>query len=220
MGNWPWPVWWFLLRFWFCCLFCLVWACSGVFIPHHQVAFPFLQFTAATPEDDNKYKRNSESETNSPYIVVGTFEGLCPSNTFAGLPDTPSLEGAYEHGLLDGNLGQMASFQSTYKSTLRIEVWGPWGPSLPLPRKGFIAGTQHLPHKRKHKTTRSQSQPMQRMPMKKLRRKRMTSMWRRRGKDASPFDKASCSEPKTDMLPGVRATNMRLSPNGSSWDWQ
>ena len=47
---------------------------------------------------------------------------MCPSNTFAGLPDTPSLEGAYEQGLLDGNLGQMASFQSTYKSTLRIEV--------------------------------------------------------------------------------------------------
>ena len=59
-----------------------------------------LQFTDATPEDDNKYKHNSESETNSPYIVVGAFEGLCPSNTFAGLPDTPSLEGAYEHGLL------------------------------------------------------------------------------------------------------------------------
>ena len=63
-----------------------------------------LQFTDATPEDDNKYKHNSESETNSPYIVVGTCEGLCPSNTFAGLPDTPSLEGAYEQGLLDGNL--------------------------------------------------------------------------------------------------------------------
>ena len=81
-----------------------------------------LQFTDATPEDDNKYKRNSESETNSPYIVVGTFQGLCPSNTFAGLPDTPSLEGAYEQGLLDGNLGQMASFQSTYKSTLSTTV--------------------------------------------------------------------------------------------------
>ena len=81
-----------------------------------------LQFTEATPEDDNKYKHNSESETDSPYIVVSTFEGSCPSNTFAGLPDTPSLAGAYEQGLLDGNLGQMASFQSTYKSTLRIEV--------------------------------------------------------------------------------------------------
>ena len=81
-----------------------------------------MQFTDATPEDDHKYKHNSESETNSPYIVVGTFEGLCPSNTFAGLPDTPSLKGAYKQGLLDGNLGQMASFQSTYKSTLRIEV--------------------------------------------------------------------------------------------------
>ena len=111
-----------------------------------------LQFTEATPEDDNKYKHNSESETDSPYIVVSTFEGSCPSNTFAGLPDTPSLAGAYEQGLLDGNLGQMASFQSTYKSTLRIEVpvWPeirqavlppaqaqrllePWGPSLPLP---------------------------------------------------------------------------------------
>jgi len=94
---------------------------SGCTFP--EVELPGGQSSqAATPEDDNKYKRNSESETNSPYIVVGTFEGLCPSNTFAGLPDTPSLEGAYEQGLLDGNLGQMASFQSTYKSTLRIEV--------------------------------------------------------------------------------------------------
>ena len=41
-----------------------------------------LKFTDVTPEDDTKYKHNSESETNSPYIVVGTFEGLCPSNTF------------------------------------------------------------------------------------------------------------------------------------------
>ena len=81
-----------------------------------------LNFTDVTPEDDTKYKHNSESETNSPYIVVGTFEGLCPSNTFASFPDTPSLEGAYEYGLLDGNLGQMVSFQDTYKSTLRIEV--------------------------------------------------------------------------------------------------
>ena len=81
-----------------------------------------LKFTDVTPEDDTKYKHNSESETNSPYIVVGTFEGLCPSNTFASLPDTPSLEGAYEYGLLDGNLGQMVSFQDTYKSALRIEV--------------------------------------------------------------------------------------------------
>ena len=81
-----------------------------------------LHFTDATPEDGKKYKHNSESEANSPYIVVGTYEGVCPSNTFTGLPDTPKLAGAYEYGLLDGNLGQMASFQSTYKSTLRIEV--------------------------------------------------------------------------------------------------
>ena len=38
-----------------------------------------LQFTDATPEDGKKYKRNSESETNSPYIVVGAFESVCPS---------------------------------------------------------------------------------------------------------------------------------------------
>ena len=81
-----------------------------------------LHFTDVTPEDGKKYKHNSESETNSPYIVVSTYEGVCPSNTFAGLPETPNLAGAYEYGLLDGNLGQMASFQSTYKSTLRIEV--------------------------------------------------------------------------------------------------
>ena len=66
--------------------------------------------------------KNSESEADSPHIVVGTYEGVCPSSTFAALPDTPRLAGACEYGFLDGNLGQMASFQSTYKSTLRIEV--------------------------------------------------------------------------------------------------
>ena len=76
-----------------------------------------LLFTEITPEDGKEYKHNSESETNSPYIVVGTYECLCPSSTFAGLPHTPNLAGAYEQGLLDGNLGQ-----STYKSILRIEV--------------------------------------------------------------------------------------------------
>ena len=81
-----------------------------------------LLFTEITPEDGKEYKHNSESETNSPYIVVSTYECLCPSSTFAGLPHTPSLAGAYEQGLLDGNLGQMVSFQSTYKSVLRIEV--------------------------------------------------------------------------------------------------
>ena len=81
-----------------------------------------LRFAEIAPEEGKEYKRNSESETNSPYIVVGTYECPCPSSTFAILPQTPSLAGAYEQGLLDGNLGQMVSFQSTYKSILRIEV--------------------------------------------------------------------------------------------------
>ena len=81
-----------------------------------------LLFTEIAPEEGKEYKHNSESETNSPYIVVGTYECPCPSSTFAFFPQTPSLAGAYEQGLLDGNLGQMVSFQSTYKSTLRIEV--------------------------------------------------------------------------------------------------
>ena len=81
-----------------------------------------LLFSEATPEEGKEYKHNSESETNSPYIVVGTYESACPSNTFATLPTTPKLASAYKQGLLDGNLGQMVSFQSTYKSTLRIEV--------------------------------------------------------------------------------------------------
>ena len=81
-----------------------------------------LDFRNITPEEGKRYKHNSESETNSPYIVVSAFEGACPSNTFAGLPETPKLAGAYEYGLLHGNLGQVVSFQSTYKSTLRIEV--------------------------------------------------------------------------------------------------
>ena len=58
---------------------------------------------------DTKCKHNSESETVH-HIVVSLQHRA------------PSLEEACEYGLLDGNLGQMASFQDTCKSTLRIEV--------------------------------------------------------------------------------------------------
>ena len=100
-----------------------------------------LHFTEATQEKGN-YKHNSESETNSPYIVVGTYENECRPNTSYGatLPDTPSLAVAYEQGLLDGNLGQMVSFQSTYKSTLRIEV-----PVWPDVRQAVLPPTQTKP---------------------------------------------------------------------------
>ena len=50
-----------------------------------------LRFTDVTPEDGKKYRHNSESKANSPYIVVGTYEGVCPSSTFTGLPDMNSL---------------------------------------------------------------------------------------------------------------------------------
>ena len=94
-----------------------------------------LLFTEIAPEEGKEYKHNSESETNSPYIVVGTYECPCPSSTFASLPQTSSLAGAYEQGLLDGNLGQMVSFQSTYKSILRIEepVWPEVVQAVPPP---------------------------------------------------------------------------------------
>ena len=81
-----------------------------------------LRFPDVTPEEGKKYRHNSKSEANSPYIIVGTCDGVCSSSTFSALPNTPKVAGAYEHGILDGNLGQMVSFQSTYKSTFRIEV--------------------------------------------------------------------------------------------------
>ena len=37
-----------------------------------------LHFTDVTPEDGKKCMHNGESEANSPYIVVGTYEGACP----------------------------------------------------------------------------------------------------------------------------------------------
>ena len=89
-----------------------------------------LLFTEITPEEGKEYKHNSESETNSPYIVVGTHECPCPASTFAILPHTPSLAGAYEQGLLDGNLGQMVSFQSTHTqvfSELKCQCGRTWG---------------------------------------------------------------------------------------------
>ena len=81
-----------------------------------------LKYTDETPEDCKKYRPNSQSEANSPYIVVGTYDGVCTSDSYASFPNTPRLAGMYEHGLLDVNLGQLTSFQSSYKSTLRIEV--------------------------------------------------------------------------------------------------
>ena len=78
--------------------------------------------------------------------------------------------------------------------------------------------TRCRPHTRKRKTTRPQGLPIQQMRTRKLRRKRMTSVWRPRGKDVSPSDKASCSEPRTHVLPGVLATNMRflqMAPHGT-----
>ena len=84
--------------------------------------------------------------TAHPYIVVGTFEGLCPSNTFAGLPDTPSLEGACEHGLLGGNLGQMASFQSTSKAPFELK-WTESPLSALVLRSGlWLRCLARLPH--------------------------------------------------------------------------
>ena len=81
-----------------------------------------LRFVEVMPKDGKKYKQNQESVTNSPYIVVGTFEALCRSSSYAPLPHTPKFAGLYRCGLLDVNLGQQTSFQSSYKNTLRIEV--------------------------------------------------------------------------------------------------
>ena len=48
-----------------------------------------LRFTAAASEEGKEYKHNSESETNSPYIVVGTYESeRRPNPEGADLPDT------------------------------------------------------------------------------------------------------------------------------------
>ena len=191
-----------------------------------------LKFKDITPEEGKKYKHNSESETNSPYIVVSTFEGACPSNTFAGLPETPKLAGAYEYGLLDGNLGQMVSFQSTYKSTLRIEV--PVWPEvlqavLPknkanahLGRSGIAPSAPLLeitvreqPPAQMHRTIRPLSPPVSRQLMRRQRKRRMTRMCLRKGKDASPSGKASCSEPRTPMLHDALEISTKSSPSGS-----
>ena len=123
-------------------------------LPHLHVYFPVqpvhnkliarmrtdLHFTEATQEK-GKYEHNSESETNSPYTVVGTCQNECRPNTSysATLPDTSSLAVAYGQGLLDGNLSQIVSFQSTCKSTLRIEV-----PVWPDVRQAVLPPTASL----------------------------------------------------------------------------
>ena len=49
-----------------------------------------LHFLDVTPDEGKRYRHS----------------------TFSALPNTPKLAGAYEYGILDGNLGQMVSFQS------------------------------------------------------------------------------------------------------------
>ena len=93
-----------------------------------------LHFQDVTPVEGKRYRHNSESEANSPYIIVGTYDGVCTSNSFSALPHTPKVAGAYEYGVLDGNFGQMVSFQSTYRSTFRIEV-----PVWPDVQQGVLA---------------------------------------------------------------------------------
>ena len=39
-----------------------------------------LRLQDVTPEEGKRYKHNSENEANSPYIIVGSYEGLCVSN--------------------------------------------------------------------------------------------------------------------------------------------
>ena len=52
-----------------------------------------LHFQDVTPEEGKRYRHNSESEANSPYIIVGTYDGVCTSNTFSALPHTPKVAG-------------------------------------------------------------------------------------------------------------------------------
>ena len=158
--------------------------------------------------------------------MVGTYEGVCPSSTFSALPDTPRLAGAYEYGILDGNLGQMVSFQSTYKSTLRIEV-----PVWPEVQQGVLTANKAKRHPGSPKitppfppletTSREQCQvhtpkqtrllclKVQGTLRMRRRRKRMIPMCRRRDKVASPSDKASCSEQRILMRRGVTAISMK-----------
>ena len=39
-----------------------------------------LNLQNVTPEEGKRYKHNSENEANNPYIIVGSYEGLCVSN--------------------------------------------------------------------------------------------------------------------------------------------
>ena len=76
-----------------------------------------------TPEEGKRYKRNSENETNNPYIIViRAYEGQCVSENYPTVPPTLQLARAYEQGILDGSFGQMISFASSYKSSFRLEV--------------------------------------------------------------------------------------------------
>ena len=194
-----------------------------------------LRFLDVTLEEGKKYRHNSESEANSPYIIVGTYDGVCSSSTFSALPNTPKLAGAYEHGILDGNLGQMVSFQSTYKSTFRIEV-----PVWPDVQQGVLATKKAMSNPDSPMIT-STAPPVEsniqmamsapatqeetsEMPEATAaltkRRLRMIPMCHRRDKAASPFGKASCSEQRTPILHEVLAISMKLSPSGSSRAWQ
>ena len=195
-----------------------------------------LHFTDVTPDEGKRYGHNSESEANSPYIIVGAYDGVCSSNTFSALPNTPKLAGAYEFGILDGNLGQMVSFQSTYKSTFRIEV-----PVWPDVQQGVLAtkkvmsghnspGLTSSAPSAERNTRKAISTPVtqdEQLEMPKTtvdpegdEEEVEDDTYVPPEKAASLFGKASCSEQRTPTLREVLVINTKLSPSGSSRVWQ
>ena len=92
-----------------------------------------FQITSHHVDRAKKPRQQKHIPKHSP-VIVGTYDGVCSSSAFSALPNTPKVAGAYEYGILDGNLGQMVSFQSTYKSTFRIEV-----PVWPDVQQGVLA---------------------------------------------------------------------------------
>ena len=128
---------------------------------------------------------------------------------------------------------QMASFQSTYKSTLRIEVpvWPDVQQALlptnkakcqsgrpettpsPLPDRSHNQEAAQNPHALNRMSTEP---PGPRNADEEEEDEEEDTDVSPEGQDASPSGKASCSEPRTPTLHGALATSMKSFLNGSS----
>ena len=185
-----------------------------------------LKFTDAAPEEGKKTSTTVKVRQTA-HIWLHMKESA---------PTTPSQAFQTQVRMNKDSLmatDQMASFQSTYKSTLRIEVpvWPDVQQALlptnkakcqsgrpettpsPLPDRSHNQEAAQNPHALNRMSTEP---PGPRNADEEEEDEEEDTDVSPEGQDASPSGKASCSEPRTPTLHGALATSMKSFLNGSS----